>query len=233
MSAAGPAMPRIVEAELLDSLPADDARALRSRRDLVRVNAFMRNAGIVARALRLSLPARPVRIAEIGAGDGAFALAVARRLPQGGRLWLLDRQAEPDPALAPGFAAHGWEMEAAKRDVFEWLADPATPRFDAVYANLFLHHFEPARLQALLQLVAARAPLFVACEPRRSRTALVGSRLLGLIGCNAVTRHDAVASVHAGFRGGEIASLWNAGPGWFVEEQPRGLFSHAFVAERA
>ena len=48
---------RILEPEWLDTLPEDDARAQRSRRDLVRVNALMGNVGIVARLLRDALPA--------------------------------------------------------------------------------------------------------------------------------------------------------------------------------
>jgi hypothetical protein len=45
-------LPRRVESELLDQLPANDPRAIRSRRDLTRVNAWMRNAACVASALR-------------------------------------------------------------------------------------------------------------------------------------------------------------------------------------
>ena len=100
-----------------------------------------------------------------------------------------------------------------------------------VFQQLFLHHFEPGRLACLLALVAKRTRFFVACEPRRSGTALLGSRLLGLVGCNDVTRHDAVVSVRAGFRDREISALWPVG-GWDTEESPRGLFSHCFIARR-
>ncbi len=44
-------MNRIVKPELLDELPPADPRAVRSRRDLRRVNAWMRNHAIMARAL--------------------------------------------------------------------------------------------------------------------------------------------------------------------------------------
>ena len=220
---------RIVEPEWLDQLDPADARAQRCRRDLVRVNAFMRNGAIVASELVRN--AAPLRTwAEIGAGDGRFALAVASRLPQapqGGRVVLLDRAAcVPDDAP---FASRGWACERRRADVFAWLEDPATPRFDAVIANLFLHHFEDGPLAALLAAIARRTRVFVACEPRRSALALAGSHLLGLIGCGEVARHDAVLSVRAGFRGGEIAALWPR-DGWRIEERARALFSHAFVA---
>ena len=222
---------RRVEPEWLDQLPAGDPRAMRSRRDLVRVNALMANAGIVAR----ELPPGLGHFAEIGAGDGAFALRLARALPPvgpGATFTLLDRQAIVPRDVRCGLADRGWTPRLVESDVFAWLRDPATPSFDAIVANLFLHHFERDALAEMLRLAARKANRFVACEPRRSQAALIGSRLLGVVGCNDVTRHDAVVSVRAGFRDGEISSLWPA-EGWTLREGARGLFSHGFVACRA
>ncbi len=219
---------RRVEPEWLDELPAEDPRAMRSRRDLKRVNAMMANARIVARAL----PREARRVAEIGAGDGAFAVRLVRRLRGDGELTLLDRQDIVPAARLDALARRGWRARAVRGDVFDWLRDGATPAFDAIVANLFLHHFESRRLAGLLELIAARAPVFVACEPRRSGAAMLGSRLLGLAGCNDVTRHDAVVSVRAGFRDREISALWPDGGAWTLEESRRGLFSHCFVARR-
>lgn len=221
---------RTVEPEWLDVLPADDPRARRSRRDLRRVNALMSNARIVARELRGSSIAS---LAEIGAGDGAFAARLARALPpaSGVPFTLLDRQAIVERDVAEALVARGWKLERVRDDVFAWLAT-GEETHDVVVANLFLHHFEDASLAAMLALVAARTRCFVACEPRRSSLALMGSRLLGVIGCNDVTRHDAVVSVRAGFRDGEISALWPKGGGWTLEEGARGLFSHCFVARR-
>ena len=229
------AIARRVEPEWLDILPPADPRAMRSRRDLVRVNALMSNASIVAGALARALPAGAGHVAEIGAGDGAFALRVAGALGagSGATFTLLDRQAIVEEGTRTALERLGWNVRSVERDVFEWLADPATPSCDAIVANLFLHHFESAALARMLARIAERTGFFVACEPRRSRTALVASRLLGLIGCNDVTRHDAVASVVAGFRGNELSALWPAPAAWTLEEVPRGLFSHLFVARRA
>ena len=227
-------MLRRVEAEWLDELPPADPRARRSRRDLKRVNSLMSNAGIVARELRRALPRGRGRIAEIGAGDGSFALALARRLGPsvGGEFTLLDRQRLVAPETLDGFLKRGCKARAVEADVFDWLRHASTPVFDAMVANLFLHHFEPRRLTELLQLAAARTRVFIACEPRRSGVALLGSRLLGLIGCNDVTRHDAVVSVRAGFRGRELAAMWPESGSWILAERAQGLFSHAFVARR-
>ena len=44
--------PRRLETELLDVLPADDPAAVRSRRDLRRLNEVMRHPAIMARRMR-------------------------------------------------------------------------------------------------------------------------------------------------------------------------------------
>jgi hypothetical protein len=223
--------PRQVEAEWLDVLPADDPRAQRSRRELARVNAIMANASMVAAPLRAG--GVPASIVDLGAGDGRFALRLARALgkaPEGARMTLVDRQTGVDAAARRGLEALGWRVEPEQADVFDWLEQ--APPCAAVVANLFLHHFPDAELARLLGLIASRTRRFVACEPRRSQLAGVGARLLGTIGFGPVTRHDALASVRAGFAGDEVTTLWPRAPGWATEERSRGAFSHLFVAER-
>lgn len=224
--------PRQVEAELLDMLPADDPRAQRSRRELARVNALMANPGLVAGPLREG--GIPGSIVDLGSGDGRFALRLARALgkaPEGARMTLVDRQTGTDEAARRGLEALGWRVECVQADVFDWLrqAGPCA----AIVANLFLHHFADPELARLLALAAHRTRRFVACEPRRSQLAGFGARLLGAIGFGPVTRHDAVASVRAGFADGELTALWPREPGWATEECARGAFSHVFVAQRA
>ncbi len=227
-------MPRSIEPEWLDELPPDDPRALRSRRDLRRVNALMRNTAIVARELRRSFPGRPPRaVAELGAGDGTLMLRVAERMQwRGAHVALLDRQSIVGAGTLAAFTALGWSAEAITADVFEWLAQPRERNFDVIVANLFLHHFDAAGLQRLLSLAARRTRVLIACEPRRSGVALAGSRLLAVAGCNDVSRHDAVVSVRAGFNGRELSALWPPGPAWTLQERRQGLFSHCFVASR-
>ena len=230
-------IPRSVEPEWLDELPPDDPRAMRSRRDLRHINALMMNASMVAREFRRSCRTNsPCTIAEIGAGDGTFMLQLAAKtaMPrQDTRVVLLDRHATVGRGTLAEFAALGWWAECVIADVFEWLARPADRVYDVMVANLFLHHFDTARLSTLLSLAAQRARCFIACEPRRSWLALTGSHLLGVGGCNDVTRHDAVASVRAGFDGQELSELWPARREWRLEERAFGLFSHSFVASRA
>lgn len=235
---------RTVRREILDDLPPGDPRAIRSRRDLRRVNRVMGSSGIVRRAissaLASSVPRASLRVLELGAGDGSLALRVATRLAAawpGAELTLLDRQALVADATGIAFAHLGWTLRALTLDALEWARAPTQrqhpDRWDVILTNLFLHHFEADALRELLSAVAQRCDAFIACEPRRSVPALIGSRLLPALAVSRDTLHDAVVSVRAGFRGDELSRIWPAGlPGWTVTERPAGLFSHLFVAVR-
>jgi hypothetical protein len=195
---------RSLEPELLDHLPPHDPRAVRSRGDLRRINAIMGNARIIARHL-----GNATRIADLGGGDGSLMRGLAKK--RNLEIINVDRM-------------YGL-------DVFDFLQSPGRA-LDAIVANLFLHHLTDHDLRRLFSLAAVRAPLFIACEPRRSRPALWASRLVGLIGANDVTRHDSVVSVRAGFTGKELSAAWPLADGWLLREEPAPPFSHVFVAQR-
>ena len=233
---------RVVAAETLDGLAEADPAAMRARRDRRRVHRVMGTRRILLRALRkwpaLRRQAGPLRVLELGAGDGSLLLGVARALRgewPAVELGLLDRQALVDRSTVARFAEIGWAATTHVADVLDWAADANTPApWDLIVANLFLHHFEARQLAALLAAIEARCERFLACEPRRGRLALAGSHLIGAIGANRVTREDAVLSVRAGFRDAEIGSLWPAREArWTLNESRAGLFSHCFCAERS
>jgi len=234
---------RALEPETLDHLAPDDPVAQRSRRDLRRVNAFMGARRILARALARALDANadadvaaPLRILELGCGDGRLMLEVARhrgdRWP-GASLDLLDRQPIVEAATIAAYAAAGWRARPLVADVIDWAAGVDTePRWNVVVANLFLHHFEGDALRKILAACARRADALVACEPRRSRFALAASHLIFFLGANAVTRRDGVLSVRAGFIDGELGTAWPAAASWQLDEYDDGLFTHCLVARR-
>jgi 2-polyprenyl-3-methyl-5-hydroxy-6-metoxy-1,4-benzoquinol methylase len=222
-------MIRTLEPEWLDTADASDPRARRSRRDLQLVHFMMGNATPVARALHQAL-APDARIADLGGGDGRFMLRVARKLRMAANVTIIDRAAGVCGETLPDFEQLSWRATGIAADVLKWLE--RAPEFDAITANLFLHHLEEHALRRLMALASERTRLFIACEPRRNVFALAASRALSLLGCSPETRRDAAISVKAGFRGHELSEAWPSQTGWRLEERPSGLFSHLFIARR-
>ncbi|HEY8518876.1 MAG TPA: hypothetical protein VIN61_02250 [Gammaproteobacteria bacterium] len=242
---------RRVEPEWLDELPPEDPRAVRARADLRRVNRLMGASSILRRALDECLadappsaaaafePRSSLRLVELGAGDGTLALAIARRRARrwpGAAITFLDRRPVVAAETLEALRALGWRADVVAADAIEWLerTQPADGERPVLFANLFVHHFAGEALERLLRGVAAHAQAFACVEPRRSGIALAGSRLLGLVGANDVTRHDGVASVRAGFTDGELEAAWAkaAAGDWTLAERAAGLFSHVFRTRR-
>jgi hypothetical protein len=227
---------RIVLPELLDVLPPQDSPALRSRRDLRRLNAWMNHPQIMARILQENWPGPDAQqIVELGAGDGHFLLSVARRLNghrSDTRAILVDRLNTVDAQTGDEFTRLGWRVQAEIAEAGDWLrlATPGTPQ--TIISNLFFHQFQAEQLAEMLRLAAGSSRLVIALEPRRSWLPRFCGRLLWVIGCGQVTRHDAHISIRAGFAGSELSALWPDGENWTLVERPAGLFSHLFVARR-
>jgi hypothetical protein len=229
-------MERRLQLELLDTLPVSDPRALRSRRDLRRINAWMRNARHVAACLDdVARRVTPECIVDLGAGDGTFLQRWSRSLrtlTPGIEVILVDcHRASSENTLAE-LRARGFKPRVEQSDAMRWLNSASLPPRTWILANLFLHHFLEEDLRVTFSVAAKKASIFCACEPRRGWWPLAATRLLSLIGANAVTRHDAAVSVRAGFDGRELSALWPANGHWLVRERRAGLFSHVMFAER-
>lgn len=187
-------MKREVGAEILDSLPADDPHAIRSRRDLRMINSLMGNERWIVRQKMDG------DLIELGAGAGTLTTRLARSHEVTG----LDFQECPEGLNLPWVAG----------DLFETL--PGV-KGDTVVANLILHHFDGDGLEHLGGMLRERKKL-VAVEPWRSRLALAeGALLFPLV--NGVTRHDMMASIRAGFRKGELEALLKLGADWEWREE--------------
>lgn len=230
-------LPRVVRPEWLDDLAPDDPRARHSRNDLRRINRITGALRSLRRALDPLLCGREaMRVVELGAGDGSLMARLARHRA---RHWprlqvcLLDRQPCVSAATCEAITRQGWNVELLATDVFAWLREAPPAANEIIIANLFVHHFNDAQVRLLLHGIAQRATAFVCCEPRRSRVAEIGSRCLGVLGCNDVTRHDALASAHAGFAATDLSEAWPAQSAWLLREAAVGPFLHRFVALRA
>jgi hypothetical protein len=227
---------RRLQPELLDTLPVSDPRAVRSRCDLRRINAWMRNARHVAACLDdVARRVPPECIVDLGAGDGTFLQRWSRSLKTlapGIEVILVDcHRATSENTLAE-LRARGFKPRVEQTDAIGWLHSARLPPRTWILSNLFLHHFLEEKLRVTFSVTAEKASIFCACEPRRAWWPLAATRLLPLIGANAVTRHDAAVSVRAGFVGCELSALWPANGHWHICERRAGLFSHVMFAER-
>jgi SAM-dependent methyltransferase len=227
---------RVVLPELLDELDPNDPRARRSRRDLRRVHRAMGSLSILQEGiLRLQLSNLPTRILELGAGDASLLLRLARAQPtwRGVALTVLDRHDLLSNETRRAYDQLGWRLTVLRADVMEWARKDYSQQFDLCFANLFLHHFDTAALKTLMTAIAERSDAFVACEPRRNAFAWLGSRLVGILGANDVTRVDAVKSVEAGFADQEMTAIWpNSRDDWWCNEYAAPPFTHCFTAVR-
>jgi hypothetical protein len=209
---------RVLEPELLDALPPTDERAQHSRRDLRKLNWLMGHRRLMLRMMRT---ARFNKLIDLGSGDGQFASTVTCGLPRACSLVLVDQQ-----------RVAGAPEELVVSDVLTFLRGMDPTPGTALMANLFLHHFTDDLLREMFDLAERKVDWFFACEPRRSWASLFLIRLLPLIGCNSVTRHDAAASIRAGFCGNELSLLWPQSSGWNVSERECGFATHCFMASR-
>jgi hypothetical protein len=192
---------RVVVPEILDSLPADDPRARRSRRDLRAVDAFMGNTRWILRKIR-SLPEADGTVVELGAGDGRLAARLAGAFSRR-RVVALDLAGRPVDLDR--------RVDWVRGDFFRTLAQVDG---EICAGSLVLHHFQDDALDGLGRRMRDFRTL-VFCEPLRSRVAL-GLAALAWPFSGAVTRHDMPASIRAGFVPGELprrlgleASRWD------------------------
>lgn len=211
-------MRRIVVPEILDSLPADHPEALRSRRDLVRINRLMGSLRWIERQVRAQDAPGP--LLEIGAGEGDLCRELAKVLP--GQVTGLDLAARP--ADLPSDV--GW----VQADVFSEEAGPVLASARTVVANLVLHHFQPEELQELGGRLHSAERIIVS-EPARRRRHLWAAWLIApWVG--RVTRHDMFVSIRAGFRGDDLPQSLGLGDRWEWRSECGPLGACRLVARR-
>ena len=207
------AIGRVIAGEILDQLPADDPSALRSRLDLLVINALMGNIRWVKRALRRAIKKHAeksnasggygIRFIEIGAGDGRLCRKITGWFPEA---MVTGLDLAPRPAGLP--KPISWRQG----DLFEELPSCAG---EALVGVLILHHFPDESLIRIGRMLRNyRVVCF--CEPWRVRFPHFLGALMRPF-CGNVTRHDLHVSIDAGFVSGELPRLLDL-ESWHVEE---------------
>ncbi len=194
-------MRRILEPEIIDSIPWDHPTAIRSRRDLRLINFLMGNARWILRGVRRFRELAREGIVELGSGDGRLLRRLARFGPATG----FDLIPRP-PDLPESVRWRQGDLRQHQGDIHGGI----------LVANLFLHHLDAAGLAELGE-TAKRFDAVVVVDPHRTEDTLwMATRLLPLVG--EATRHDMMASIRAGFQAGELPESLDLGEGWRVEE---------------
>ena len=199
--------------ELMDRPGLDPEELARSLRHLEQVNRFLGGTRSLLRRLPPLLPpSGPLRILDIGAGDGAVARSVAAWAGGRGR-----------PCRVVGLDLHPQTLEVARartapgavalvRGDARALPFPAGG-FHAALLTLALHHFHGEEAVAVLReagRVAAGRVLVSDLErgwPNRLGAALLARTVWR---GNAITRHDGPLSVERAYRAPELVALARA-----------------------
>jgi len=185
-------MHRTLVPEILDNLDATDPEAVRSRRDLRRLDLLLGGSRWIVRELGRRDVNPEWRICELGAGEGKLCERLAGAFPRT-RVTGLDLQPRPASLLR--------SVDWVRGDFFE---APLVREADVVVGSLILHHFHEEDLRRL-GAGFLRARVLIFSEPWRDQGVLSRAALaLPFVG--KVTQHDMPASIRAGFRPGEMAA---------------------------
>jgi ubiquinone/menaquinone biosynthesis C-methylase UbiE len=187
---------RVIEPELLDHLPPEEAR--RNLADLVRINRRFGGHAVLRKALqRVIRPEEGFTALDIGAASGDTARLIQQIFPRASVTSLDCNGVNLGGAPQPKLIADAFRLPFAPES------------FDIVLSSLFLHHFEDAHVSALLRSfyrIARRA--VVVCDlERHVLPYLFLPATKYLLGWQRVTIHDGVISVRAAFRAKELLEL--------------------------
>jgi 2-polyprenyl-3-methyl-5-hydroxy-6-metoxy-1,4-benzoquinol methylase len=187
---------RIIKPELLDHLPAEEARP--NLDDLVRINTRLGGHSVVRKTLEQAIGERKqFTLLDVGAASGDAARVIQQSYP-GARITCLDqRGVHIQEAPFPKLLANAFEL-------------PFGPgSFDYVICSLLLHHFTDEQVVELLAsfYAAAKKGLFVFDLERHVLPYLFLPATRRLFRWHAVTVHDGRISVRAAFRAKELLAL--------------------------
>lgn len=209
--------PRSLRPELLDQPDPDPEELARSLRDLEAVNRWLGGY----RALRKGLaplrepdePRGPVRVLDVGTGDGAALLHLRRWAPRDWCFVGIELSSEIAAVARRRLRADGVPDPPPRIQLLrgDGLRLPfADGSFHAVVCTLTLHHFDDDTAVDLLREMARVATRKVVVNDlERSTLHYLGARVLSAtIWRNSpVTRHDGPLSVQRSFTRKELWSI--------------------------
>lgn len=202
--------------EKMDDLRLDDAELKRALSDIGRVNRLLGGDAASLSGFRRYLGkngSRPLKVVDLGCGDGAFLRLLASRCRSLGiKAELIGWDMNPKSLqLARNASASFPEIRYECRNVLDF---PAIPVNSHVVCNLFLHHFSDQDIARLINNWIEQGSLSILINDlHRHPLAYYLFRLFGAIFMRSgVARHDGAASIRRGFRKGDLRRLLTAVP---------------------
>lgn len=187
---------RIVQPEILDSLPEDHPDALKNRRDLVTLNQILGNNRWFRKQLSQFLQPGD-RLLEVGAGGGEMGASLFPDL---------------QPLEVEWTGLDAWSRPAHWPESWAWCSTDLLQfqdfaPYQGILGNLILHQFQDEELHALGKSWNRSARFLLFSEPRRHPLPLHLLQWTRLLGMHPTTRHDGAISIRAGFRGEELPEI--------------------------
>jgi hypothetical protein len=187
---------RLIEPEMLDHAPPEDARA--NLDDLVRVNRYFGAYGILRKMMsNLVNPDESFSMLDVGSASGDMGAALRRSYSRGVVTAMDLRCAHLADAAQPKLVG----------DAFQLPFGPSS--FDFVFCSLFLHHFSNEQIVELLgkfKRVARRAVLAIDLD-RGPMAYHFLPKTRWLFHWRPITLNDGPISVQAGFKKEELQAL--------------------------
>jgi 2-polyprenyl-3-methyl-5-hydroxy-6-metoxy-1,4-benzoquinol methylase len=201
--------------EWLDAETMDDAALRRNLADIRRINFLLgwtaftvRGVARQAQEIAKISGKREFSLLDVASGSADIPLAIARWAGRKGyRARIVATDISPQiVAVAQEQAAGAPTITVERQDA---LALPYAPgSFDIALCTLAIHHFEPERAVELLAGMTRVGKHVLVFDVARARLAYIGSLLLTrLLPMDAMTRHDAPASVRRGYSAPELREL--------------------------
>ena len=197
---------RAIADELMDADDLDPETYAAVVGDLARVNVVTMAARPTFAFLRRALerrPGAPLRVLDVGFGDGDMLRRIARRAARRGHaVELVGVDLNPRSELAA--RAHT-PPDMAIRWVTGDYAELASEPWDIVISSLVAHHMSHAQLVDFLRFMDAHATVgWLINDLHRHRFAHAGFPLLAtLFGWHRIVRHDGTLSIARSYRPAE------------------------------
>jgi len=207
-------LPRMAGAELMDEPAQDPGELARSLEDLRAVNRWLGGTRVALHHLRDLVRRHPrgeYRILDIATGSGDIPLEVAR-WARGEDVQVRIVATDNHPATMQVARQHTAAEPSIAVETADALRLPyADDSFDVALLSTALHHFDAERdcMRVLREMHRVSRVGFVVNDLARSRTALLGARLLAVTAwrTHPVTRHDGPLSVRRSFTPAELRAL--------------------------